>query len=292
MVPQSVVIGDVVFVSSLIGYCLMLIHQYSTNDNEWSTLPRAMVGAFGLGQLSGKLITVGGGNKGQSVGNVYQFNEESQQWEESAIPPMPTPRAIPCVITHQSNVAACGGLINKEASAAVEVFMSSTSQWHRAAPLPIPCAVTQRTVIQDTCYLVGTYYTGWKFQQYVFSASLSQLFQTLPCDQQPSALHTWTSLPDMPYLGGALANMGGTLLAIGGAKSIIFLSLWTSFLLVLRNRSTAVHAYCPSISSWVPVSTTPLPCVISTAQLLPSGQLMLIGGYKAKKVHIGTLKLQ
>ena len=151
MVSQSVVIGDVVFVNSLIGN--YLIHQYSANDNEWSTLPRPMVVAFGLGQLSGKLITVGGGDKGQSVGNVYQFNEESQQWEDSPIPPMPTPRQRSCVITHQSNVAACGGLINKEASAAVEVFMSSTSQWHRAAPLPIPCAVTQCTVTQDTCYL-------------------------------------------------------------------------------------------------------------------------------------------
>ena len=40
--------------------------------------------------------------------------------------------------------------------------------------------------------------TDLKFQNGVFSASLPQLFQTLPCDQQPLALHTWTSLPDVP----------------------------------------------------------------------------------------------
>ena len=285
MVSQSVVIGDVVFVNSLIEECL--IHQYSTNDNEWSTLPRAMVAAFGLGQLSGKLITVGGVDKGQSVGNVYQFNEESQQWEESPIPPMPTPRHRPCVITHQSNVAACGGAISKRAlSAAVEVFMNSSSQWHRAAPLPMPYLVTQRTVIQDTYYLGAMVPEKKFFQKHVFSASLPQLFQTLPCDQQPSALQNWTSLPDMPYLGGALANMGGTLLAIGGADEE------TEMEEDRKEETTAVHAYCPSTSSWVQVGTTPLPCSLSTAQLLPSGQLILIGGFESKKVHIGTLKLQ
>ena len=55
---------------------------------------------------------------------------------------------------------------------------------------------------------------------------------------------------------------------------------------------TTVHAYCPSTSSWVQVGTTPLPCILSTAQLLPSGQLMLIEGAESKKVYFGTLKLQ
>ena len=273
-------IGDVVFVNLLTDNHLNDIHQYSINEKEWSTLPRPMVDDFGLGQLSGKLITVGGRENETAVGNVYQFNEESQQWEESPIPPMPTPRTIPYVITHQSNVAACGGLIDEEEeeySAAVEVFMSSTSQWHRAAPLPIPCGVTRCTVIQDTCYLGAMVTSDEKLQQSVFS---SRLFQTLPCDQQPSALQNWTSLPDQPYLGGALANMGGALLAIGGAEE------------QNEDLKTTVHAYCPSTSSWVQVGTTPLPCAFSAAQLLPSGQLMLIGGFESKKVHIGTLKLQ
>ena len=245
-----------------------------------------MVVAFGLGQLSGKLITVGGGERKGPVGDVYQFNEESQQWEESPIPPMPTPRRKACVITHQSSIAVCGGGRDKvEFSGAVEVFMSSTSQWHRAAPLPIPSVVTQSTVMQDTCYLGGM----GVFQQNVFSASLSQLFQTLPCDQQPSALQNWTSLPDMSYAGGALANMGGTLLAIGGIR----LSFWVGRFGVIEDKLvTTVHAYCPSTSSWVRVDTTPLPCAFSAAQLLPSGQLMLIGSYQSKKVYIGTLKLQ
>ena len=285
--PQSIVIGNVVFVQPLmIDENHLDIHQYSINDNEWSILPRPMVDGFGLGQLSGKLITVGGESEEIAVGNVYQFNEGNQQWEESAIPPMPTPRALPCVITHQSNVAACGGGNEEEASAAVEVFMSSTSQWHRAAPLPIPCAVTQHTVMQDTCYLGGMVTGFEKPQQGVFSASLSQIFQTLPCDQQPSALHTWTSLPDQPYVGSALANMGGTLLAIGGGDE------QTETEEDQEKETTAVHAYCPSTSSWVQVGTTPLPCILSTAQLLPSGQLILIGGFGSKKVHIGTLKLQ
>ena len=279
---------------------------YSINDNEWSTLPRPMVVGFGLGQLSGKLITVGGGSEGQSVSNVYQFNEESQQWEESPIPPMPTLRVLPCVIIHQSNVAACGGFtVEEEYSAAVEVFMSSTSQWHRAAPLPIPGGVTQCTVTQDTCYLGGMVTSDESFQRHVFSASLSRLFQTLPCDQQPSALNTWTSLPDHPYFGSALANMGGTLLAIGGAEEDLeeettavheqteteedleeettAVHEQTETEEDLEEEATAVHAYCPSTSSWVQVGTTPLPCAFSTAQLLPSGQLMLIGGVESKK---------
>ena len=167
---------------------------------------------FGIGQLSGKLVTVGGhdGSGGANVGDVYTYEEETQQWEKS-IPPMPTPRRWSCVVTYHSSIAVCGGQTTSGERNIIEVFKSEMSQWYTAAPLPpVTCDGMQSTVINDTCYLVGGYY-----RRFIMCASLPSLFQSATPHNQPSL----DVLPDMPYCGSALTSInigGGTILALGG----------------------------------------------------------------------------
>ena len=82
--PQSVAIGDVVFVAGQ-GH---RVYKYETRSDKWTVLSPCPVDDFGIGQLLGKLVTVGGSD---GSGDVYSYEEETQQWEKS-IPPMPTPR--------------------------------------------------------------------------------------------------------------------------------------------------------------------------------------------------------
>ena len=56
--PQSIVIGDAVFVAAYDFSQNVL--RYETRSDQWIVLPSCPVKYFGLGQLSGKLITVGG----------------------------------------------------------------------------------------------------------------------------------------------------------------------------------------------------------------------------------------
>ena len=81
--PQSVVhvIGDVVFVATRNGS--HEFYKYEIRSDKWSVLPPCPVRYFGIGQLSGKLVTVGGLDRGAFVADVYTYEEETQQWEKS-----------------------------------------------------------------------------------------------------------------------------------------------------------------------------------------------------------------
>ena len=111
--PVSVLIGDVVYVAGddihdVLRYDTRRVLRYDTRSDQWSVLPPCPVKHFGIGQLSGKLVTVGGLDRRAVVGDVYTYEEETQQWEKS-IPPMSTPRIYPTVVTYRSSIAVCGG---------------------------------------------------------------------------------------------------------------------------------------------------------------------------------------
>ena len=55
--PQSIVIGGAVFVAAWNSHDVL---RYETRSDQWSVLPSCPAMWFGLGQLSGKLVTVGG----------------------------------------------------------------------------------------------------------------------------------------------------------------------------------------------------------------------------------------
>ena len=270
--PQSIVRSRSVFVAASNSHDVL---RYVTSYDQWSVLQSSPVSHFGLAQLSGKLVTVGGWDGRGAVNHVYTYVQETQQWEKS-IPPMPTPRLWPAVITYNSSIAVCGG---EEGDRVVEVFNRETAQWHTAAPLPVACVYIQLT-INDTCYL------GGGGTRSIMCASLPSLFQSSsPHEQQTSAQQqsVWTVLPDMPLYHSALANMGGTLLALGGGESA-------------SSPSDAIHAYSASTKAWVKIASLPQACWGATAELLPSGEVMLIGGVDSKRnslkaVYIGTFKL-
>ena len=260
--------------------------RYETRSGQWSVLPSCPVEWFGLGQLSGKLVTVGGRygyGRGATVNHVYTYVQETQQWEKS-IPPMPTRRRWPTVISYNSSIAVCGG---DGGDRVVEVFNSEAAQWHTAAPLPVACEYMQLTIINDTCYLGGG--GGLIPTRSIMCASLHSLFQSSsPLEQQTSAQQqsVWTVLPDMPLYHSALANMGGTLLALGGGES------------ASSPPSVAIHAYSASTKAWVKIASLLQACRGATAELLPSGEVMLIGGRAmdsknewSKAVYIGTLNI-
>ena len=278
--PQSIVIGGAVFVAAYNSHDVL---RYETRRDQWSVLPSCPVRFFGLGQLSGKLVTVGGvDGRGAAVNHVYRYVQETQQWEKS-IPPMPTPRRLPTVITYNSSIAVCGG---HGGVRVVEVFNRETAQWHTAAPLPVACVYMQHTIINDTCYLGGG---GTLIStRSIMCASLPSLLQSSsPHEQQTSAQQqsVWTVLPEMPLYYSALANMGVTLLALGGCESASS-----------PPSDAFIHAYSARNNAWLKIASLPQACSNATAELLPSGEVMLIGGWDSKlkalkAVYIGTLNI-
>ena len=161
---QTVVTGEKVYVGGGVtkkGNHKYHVFQYNTSKDEWSHLPPHPVQWFAMARFLGNLITVGGKGAAEcdTIGKVYHFKEESQEWEEF-LQPMPTARLFLSVATTQSAIIASRGAthfrgIKPVPCATVEVYCSETSQWYTANPVPAPGGAMTCIIIADTCYLLG-----------------------------------------------------------------------------------------------------------------------------------------
>ena len=129
---------------------------YSPSQNTWNTLPDCDVCWFGLGQVRGKLVTVGGRKKSDRkvTNEVYEFDEVAHSWKLSILP-MPTARWAPAVLSHHSTLTVAGGSTRHGHTAVVEVFREETSQWHTTKPLPFRWGYASSLLISNRWYLLG-----------------------------------------------------------------------------------------------------------------------------------------
>ena len=217
------------------GVSSELLH-YNYATNTWRTLPFPPVKDYNLGYLFDKLVLVGG----HMIADVYEFDEASQQWIKStAIPPMRTARSLATVATwttpEVSALILCGGKDHRSKTMAdVEVFHSTTSQWHTALSLPLPRHDMKHIVIQNTLYLVG----GEKITRKcsVFSISIPDLLESSL--QQTDQSNCWQTLPDIPSTDCFPVTLNGYLLAVEQQKA-------------------AVYTYCPLFASWIKLGSLP-----------------------------------
>ena len=130
-------------------------------------IPPLPVRRFGLGQVNGELVAVGGQKSdSRSTNEVYTYDERSKKWKQT-IPPMPTARHSPGVLSLQSALVVAGGayieliadmVLNEgRSSNVVEIFKADTSQWYTTDPLPTACYDISLTAIGNTCYALGGY---------------------------------------------------------------------------------------------------------------------------------------
>ena len=255
-----------------------LVCKYNLGKDEWTVLPPAPLRAFGVGQLNGKLVIVGGLKAEEVVvaRDVYVFEEDVQQWVKS-IPPMPKELFVPVVVSLNSSLVVYG-MPDTTSPAEVIVYNGQSSQWHSATPLPLNIYSTcsSAVVVNDTYYIaVGG--EGVAKQLYrpssaaVFSLPLSILLD--PNAPQDSSI--WQRMPDTPCHMSHLAATGGCLLALGGLCNACDMKNGDE---IAANLSTAVHAYCPAASSWIRIGDLPNLRVWHTVTVSAQG-LFTAGGW-------------
>ena len=282
---QAIVVGKDVYVK-----CGEDVLKYSITEDTWSTLPRTPVNSFGsIGYLRQKIILVGGqlrSNK-QVTGDIHEFDKASQQWVRStSIPPMPTARQGTTVVswTSPSALIVCGGRDEHDKPMnVVEVYHSRTSQWHAVSPLPFPRFSITRTVIHNVLYLVGGYEKcdPQSSTKTVLSASIPQLLEScLQPSRTPPVQWQSLSIPDAPNYHSTAASLGGCLLVAGGNTKPNFLG----------SSLSSVHAYCPSSTSWVLVGELPQPLAACITATLPTGELLVMGGWSTQRWSTTTYK--
>ena len=255
--------------------------KYDPIRNVWSMLKPAPVGIFGVGDLNGKLLAVGGrydegGVTGESV--VHVFEENTLRWGVFDHQ-MSTGLAFARVASHNSSLVVCG-MPSVSSTATVLVYSANSSDWHSVAP-PIGFnSVYSSVAITDTKYYLAIGAEGavslenHPSSPAVYCQALSTLLDSTASQDRSN----WQRVPDTPCHRSHLAVTGGCLLALGGYREACNLRNTNE---VIANATSAVHVYCPAKSSWVKIGDLPdqLPRTCFTATTLSSGELFIAGGH-------------
>ena len=123
----------------------------------------------------------------------YTYDGPSQKWKR-IIPPMPTARDSPGVLSLPSALVVAGGDGGIWAyTAAVEIFKPDTSQWYMTEPLPTACEDISLASIGNTCHALG----GWQ------NDSESHLNQTLYATVDDLLCNAAISANDTSYSGSS-----------------------------------------------------------------------------------------
>ena len=265
---------------------------YDLSQDTWSTLPPLPVKYFGLGQVRGQLVAVGGmRNSDRKVSNeLYVFDEKSKTWKQ-LLPSMPTARRSTTVISNCSALIVAGG-VTGDYTDVVEIFNTETSKWLRADPLPTPCFDMSSVIVNSTCYLVGGYKHPSGLNQ-VICASVDQLLHhATPLNQVPPPgtadtqdhVSVWKQLAHTPTYNPFAAVIGETVLSIGGRDAPAY-----------GKTQSAVYMYSPSTDSWIYISDLPTPREDVVTAVLSPTEFLVIGGFDASRlvntVYKGTLSV-
>ena len=290
--PQTVVIRGRVYCGGGAAADEYRVFCYSPSEDIWNTLPACDVRWFGLGQVRGKLVTVGGIKSGyKGTNEVYEFDEETHSWRQS-IPPMPTARDSTAVLSHHSSLTVAGGHIGHTCTSVVEVFREETSQWHMTEPLPFRWRDPSSLLINNRWYLLGGGVEEEGCSNRAVCAHIDLLLQkALPRDQASTDRDStnnsaWEVLPDTPHYTPAAATFGISLLAVGGTDDQF---------LYKPEGVTAVHIYFPRTNAWIHISDLPAPLMRAATAMLSPTELLVIGGWnkgRQNSVYKGLLRIE
>ena len=271
-----------------------IVYCYDSSQDNWTTLPPLPVRYFGLGQVNGKLVAVGGRKSDvRAVTNeVYTYDERSRKWKQT-IPPMPTARYSPAVLSLQSTLVVAGGAtqIFVECTNTVEIFRADTSQWYRTDRLPTACQDISPVVIGNTCYALGGYDWLSHLNQAIHASVDDLLRNAVPVNQtthsgSSDTLSAWKTLANTPTYRPAAAVLAGNLLAIGGDETSQSDG---------EAAKKEVYMYSPSPNSWIYISDLPEPRSLTTVAVLSSTEILVIGGWCGGNVsttYKGTLQFK
>ena len=256
----------------------------SISDNPIHKVPVCPVIHFGLGNIGGKLVAIGGRNPDNKdlTDEVHVLDKNQQgslEWKTGVIPSLSKPRARACIVSQSEDqtsecIAACGGRIqnqdDKASSSAsiVEVYRKDSPRWDTVTPLPHPRAALRVTVLHNTAYLLGGFFDDMSkaSKPDCQSIVLDSLFQENPKEQRG-----WRVLKDMPSQSATPGHLCGTLLALGGRMD------------GERPNNKPILAFNPNTQMWVHIANLPKTISSATAAALPNGKLIIFGGWETKE---------
>ena len=202
--------------------------------------------------------------------------EEESQWKP-VLPPMPTRRGRPAVISHDNLLLVTGGLAEDGSTVlnTTDVLGLTTMKWTtpQGLSLPVPLWAHHLALCGEYLYLVGgtlvcpvrTSQSPKDYNSQAWRAKLSDVKQTAsPQHSQPQRV-VWTRIADPPTLRPTAASCGGTLYTVGGLTRD-----WEPI--------RTVYTYITARNQWVSVGDMSVGRVDHCAVPLSSNTIFVAGG--------------
>ena len=261
------------------------VFAHNAATGKWNKLPKCPYKDFALVVVNGVLTAVGGCDSSRNDTNKLLSLVGEGKWVEQ-LPCLPTKRHLTATVCSGKTLVVIGGWSGGELKT-VELLDIDSLQWFIASELPHPLSHASVTVCGDNLYLVG----GWDKHgaiKSVLTCSLSALVQsakpaTLGGRSEKAFSQTvqvWREVASLPVVHSTCASLNGQLIAVGGLDS--------------HNRKTtnSVYAYDPTTNRWDVISTMPTARRDCLVAVLPSNQLMVVGGYTGSTYETKTDKVE
>ena len=255
---------------------------YSTNELKWSTLPEQELLAA-IAVLNNHVTLIGGRDistrrykwdmSTMKVTNTLStWYEKEGRWKQ-VLPPMPTGRARPAVISHNNLLLVTGGVTEDNSVLnTTDVLDLTTMKWStpEGLNLPVPLWAHHLALCGEYLYLVGgaTVYP-WQSQEEdnsrAWRAKWSNVKQTAALQHSQSQRGVWMQIADPPTLCPTPVSCAGKLYTVGG---------------VTRNDKpvSTVYSYITARNQWVSVGDMSVGKVCHCAVPLSSNSIFVAGG--------------
>ena len=285
---QAVWLGDKLYVGGGLipgserAAARLYIHNPTTDTWSYIDTP---VYLFALITYHSQLVLVGGREiivgkyefewrDGPVTNKLWTFTGP-YQWSET-LPPMTSKRHRVSAVEFTDNIIVVGGE-NDEGRNIDIIEVYNGHHWAEAqCLLPKPCYHMKSTVLNGHWYLMGGIGQGKE----VYYASLDSLVASCRPSEKPLP-SVWKKLPDIPDVRSSTAVFGNGLITVGGGYP---------------SPISSIHAYSPHTQSWVHVGNMRFPLYSTCTTVLPTGDLMVIGGFCSfsgsieSSVHKASLK--
>ena len=245
------------------------VYSYTVPENKWTKLPRCKYEDFAMAVINDALTTIGGLDcQGADTNTVLSLSGNS--WVE-VLPPMPTKREDPAAANTPTHLVVAGGTLplSRGGTATVEVLNTETLQWSTASSLPEAVCYPQMTTCGGRLYLADD-------ESNVFSCCVEDLLKSTNSSDGGSV---WTRLASIPVEeDSTLVTLRGRVLAIGGNDGD-------------DDPTGAIHCYDAATNSWSVISEMPTPRYRVLTAVLPSNELVVVGGLDASEDWCSTLEI-
>ena len=196
----------------------------STNELKWSTLPK-QPSAAAIAVLNNHIAVIGGEDVStrKFTNTLTTWYEEEGQLKQ-VLPPMPTGRYSPAVISRDNLLLVTGGMVEDDSVLnTTDVLDLTTMKWStpEGLNLPVPLRRHHLALCGEYLYLVGgTTVYPWRSPEddnsQAWRAKWSDVKQTAAPQHSQPQTGVWTRIADTPILSPTPVSCGGTLYTVGG----------------------------------------------------------------------------